>query len=232
MGEPEAMEQPIELGEGEPHPADMLVSLLNSEIRGGARRTAGAAHSAVEESLAKPPAPTPPMDPPRIEEVPPAARALAAQPTDEASQELSVLLRAIRSVRSALPFVQRLLPLLDGNVVAAITNVLAPRPQAQQAQKPVDTAPLENALAELKTQQKEMQSKVQEQTASMQRLTEQVDKIRDATERNTDEQTELIEELKAAGNKMNIIAFLGFALLAASIALNVILYLQLHHQLP
>jgi hypothetical protein len=229
MSEPQIAEQKIELSEGEPHPAEMLASLLKAESGGGARRTVASAQAIAEDSTAAPPAPPSPLEIPRIEEVPAAARALAAQPADENAEELSGLLRAIRAVRSALPLVQRLLPLLDGNVIAAITNVLAPRPQAQKA---VDTAPLETGLAELKTQQNELHSKVQEQNASLQRLAEQLDKVRDATDRNTDEQTELINELKAAGQKMNIIAFLGFALLAASIALNVILYLQIHHQLP
>ena len=43
---------------------------------------------------------------------------------------------------------------------------------------------------------------------------------------------ELVYELKAAGKRMNIVAFLAFALLAASIALNVVLYLQIHRLLP
>jgi len=231
MGEPEAIEENVELGEGEPHPVDLLVSLVNAESGAAARRTVGSAPAFAEEG-ARPAAPAlPPVEAPRIEEVPAAARALAAQPSDDDAQELSGLLRAVKAVRSALPLLQKLLPLLDGNVVTAITNVLAPRAQAPQP-KPVDTTHLENGLAEVKSQQKEMLSRIQEQSVSLQRLAEQVDKVRDATDRNTDEQTELIDELKAAGNKMNVIAFLGFALLAASIALNVILYLQIHHQLP
>jgi hypothetical protein len=232
MGEPEIAEEKIELSEGEPHPAEMLATLLKAESGGGARRTLAPAPAIVEESPATAPSPVLPVEIPRIEEVPAAARALAAQPAEENQEELSGLLRAIRSIRSALPLVQRLLPLLDGNVIAAITNILAPRPQTPQAQKAVDTAPLENGLTELKAQQKDLQSKVQEQSASLQRLAEVLDRVREAIDGNTDDQTELIEELKTAGKKMNIIAFLGFALLAASIALNVVLYLQIHHMLP
>jgi hypothetical protein len=230
MGEPEAVEQKVELNEGEPHPADMLVSLLNSES--GARRTVASAQSTADESPAALPTPAPPVETPRIEEVPPAARALAAQPSDETTQELSGLLRALRALRSAMPVVQRLLPLLDGNVLAAIANVLAPRPQAPQAQKTVDTAPLESSLADLKTQHQELRNRVQEQSASVQRIAEQLERLNEVSDRNSAELEELVEELRVAGKKMNIVAFLAFALLAASIALNVVLYLQIHHLLP
>ncbi len=235
MGEPEAIDDKIELSEGEPHPAEMLASLLKGES-GAARWPIGSAQATGEETAATQPAPSAPpparMETPRIEEVPPAARALAAQHADETAQELSGLLRTIRAFRSALPLVQRLLPLLDGNVVAAITNVLAPRPQAAPAQKPVDMAPMESSLAELKAQHQELRNRVQEQGTSMQRITDQMERVRELTDRNSDELEELVEELKAAGKKMNIVAFLAFALLAASIALNVVLYLQFHHLMP
>jgi len=234
-GEPEAAEENIELSEGEPHPADILASLLKAESGAGKRRTVGSAQSIVEEGPAPPVAPAPlPVEIPRIEEVPAAARALAAQPSGETEQELSVLLRTLRTLRSALPLLQGLLPLLDGNVLGAITNVLAPRAQAPhpQPQKPVDTTPLENGLAELKAQHQELRNRIQEQTASMQRIGEQMERLRETTDRNGDELGELIDELKTAGRKMNIVAFLAFALLAGSIALNVVLYLQIHHLLP
>lgn len=233
MGEPEVAEQSIELSEGEPHPADILASLLKAESGAGKRRTVGSSQSIAEESPTAPAAHVPlPVEIPRIEEVPAAARALAAQPSGETEQELSVLLRTLRTLRSALPLLQGLLPLLDGNVIGAITNVLAPRSQAPQPQKPVDTAPLENGLAELKAQHQELRNRIQEQTASMQRIGEQMERLRETTDRNGDELGELIDELKTAGRKMNIVAFLAFALLAGSIALNVVLYLQIHHLLP
>jgi hypothetical protein len=230
MGESQAIEEKVELGEGEPHPADLLASLVNADSISGARRTAGPPQTTSEGGPVAPPTPLG-GNPPRIEEVPAAARALAAQPTDDA-EELSGLLRAIRAFRSALPLLQKLLPLLDGNVVTAISNVLAPRPQAQPAQKPVDTAPMENSLADLKTQQQELRNRLQEQGTSLQRIGEQMERLREVTDRNSDELGDLVEELKAAGRKMNIVAFLAFALLAGSIALNVVLYLQIHHLLP
>src|SRR5580704_12996857 len=43
--------------------------------------------------------------------------------------------RAVNLVRSALPLVQRILPLLDGNIGTAVSNFLTP-PQRPQSQEP------------------------------------------------------------------------------------------------
>ena len=53
-------------------------------------------------------------------------RALHAAPAP--SDESSGLQRAMNAFRMALPIVQRLLPLLDGNIGTAVANLLLPRP--------------------------------------------------------------------------------------------------------
>jgi len=231
MSEPEPIDLKDDLdlrvgGEGELHPADLLVNLLNADS-GGARRGAVGGATAAETSQ-------PPVlpGPQRIEEVQPAARAFAAQPASTPEPDASGLVRAVQAVRSAWPLIQRLLPLLDGNVITAVTNLLTPRPAAPLPAKAVDIGPLESGIAELKAQQREMRGIVVEQDLAVKRLVEQLDLVRQATDRNTSEQQDLIDELKAAGKKLNIVAFLAFALLAASIALNVVLYLHVHRLLP
>jgi hypothetical protein len=209
--------------EGELHPAELLASLVNADAGGGRRTTA------VEGGQ------TPPAHGPRkIEEVQPGARAFAAPPAAAPESDVSILLRAAQSVRAAWPYLQRLLPLLDGNVVTAVSNLLAHKPAAPSGPppKPVDLGPVESGITELKTQQRELRSIVLDQDSLIKRLVEQLDQVREATDRNTSEQQDLIDELKTAGRKLNVVAFLAFALLAASIALNVVLYLQIHRLLP
>jgi hypothetical protein len=210
-------------GESEPHPAELLVSLVNADA-GGTRRQAPAEGS-------QPPAAHGPR---KIEEVQPGARAFAAPSAAAPESDVSVLLRAVQGVRAAWPYLQRLLPLLDGNVLTAVSNLLAHKPAAPSGPppKPVDLGPMEGGITELKTQQRELRSIVLDQDSLIKRLVEQLDQVREATDRNTSEQQDLIDELKAAGRKLNVVAFLAFALLAASIALNVVLYLQIHRLLP
>jgi len=50
--------------------------------------------------------------------------------------------------------------------------------------------------------------------------------------RNTLEQQELLGDLKSVGSKVNVFAFIALALLAASIILNVVFYLEFRHIIP
>ena len=56
---------------------------------------------------------------------PPPGRAL----TNPDPQQGSGLDRAMGILRMAIPFVQRILPLLDGNIGTAVSNILTPHPQ-------------------------------------------------------------------------------------------------------
>ena len=68
-----------------------------------------------------------------------------ALPASTASDEASGLGRALNAIRAALPVAQRLLPLLDGNVVAAVLNLLSPHHHPTPSPAPkVDLAPVEN----------------------------------------------------------------------------------------
>ena len=56
--------------------------------------------------------------------------------------------------------------------------------------------------------------------------------VREATDRNTLEQQELMEDLKAMGKKVNVIALVALGLLAVSVVLNLVLYLHIQRVLP
>jgi hypothetical protein len=133
-------------------------------------------------------------------------------------------------MRSALPFVHKLLPLLDGNFGTAVSNVLAPHPQPPPP--PVNLEPLEDGLAALQTQHRDLRNQIVEQNTSLKRVEDQLEMVREATDRNTLEQQELLEDLKTVGKKITTFAIFALALLAISIAVNVILYLHIRRVLP
>jgi hypothetical protein len=56
--------------------------------------------------------------------------------------------------------------------------------------------------------------------------------VREATDRNTLEQQELLEDLKVVGNKVNLFAMIAMGLLALSVLLNIVLYLHILRVLP
>lgn len=222
--------------EGEPHPADLLASLMRADSGLPAAKEKEPARE--KEPVREKEMPAPSAEPFDEESLSGVARALAAQPGMQqemqaiASDDPTAMQRTMAAVRNALPVLQKLLPLLDGNILGAILNMLTPHPQAQPPQKPVDFTPVENNLTELKKQYQELKGQFQVQDGAIKRLAEQLEQVRDATERNTREQEDLVDELKVSGKRMNIVAFMAFALLAASIAMNVVLYLQIHRLLP
>jgi len=131
-----------------------------------------------------------------------------------------------------MPFVHKMLPLLDGNIASALGNLLAPRPPAPPPAPVVNLEPIEDNLIALKAQQRDLRNQIAEQNSSLKRVEDQLEMVREATDRNTLEQQELMEDLKAVGGKVNFVAVIALLLLAVSIALNVLLYVHISRVLP
>jgi len=161
---------------------------------------------------------------------PPPGRALSVPPAAEpdASSGMQWL---VGFLKQAAPFVQRLLPLLDGHIATAVSNVLTSRPQAPAAPR-VDLQPIERSLSELQIQQHNLKDQLNDQNASLKRVEDQLEMVREATDRNTLEQQELIEDLKAMGGRVNLLALLFLALLVISVLLNIFLFLHIQRVLP
>jgi len=159
-----------------------------------------------------------------------------ALPGPASPDERSGLARAVGAVRAVLPVVQRLLPLLDGNVATAIAGLFAPHPHPAPPPPKVDLAPLETGLTELQSQQRNLRDQVMEQGNSLKRVEDQLALVREATDRNTLEQQELLEDLRTFGKKVRVgvivSAVIVTCLLAASLFLNVMLFLHLKNVLP
>ncbi|HVU45058.1 MAG TPA: hypothetical protein VHD85_02965 [Terracidiphilus sp.] len=156
---------------------------------------------------------------------------LGAPTGDDATDAQTGLQRAMSGLRMAWPFFQKLLPLLDRQVVTTISNFLTPHPHhAPQVQ--VNLAPIEKNLTELQLRHTELSDQVAEQNSSLKRVEDRLELVREATDRNTLEQQELMEDLKAVGKKVNVIAVVAMVLLAISIAVNVVLFLHIQRVLP
>lgn len=165
---------------------------------------------------------------------PPPGRALPHPPASESlpdGDQPSNVQRAMHALRTVVPFVQSVLPLLDGKIASAVANALTPHASGPPA-PPVDLAPIEEGMAGLQIQQRELHEQVLEQNTSLKRVEDQLEMVREATDRNTLEQQELMEDLRAVGNKVNWFALAALALLLASVILNVILYMHIEHVLP
>jgi hypothetical protein len=145
----------------------------------------------------------------------------------------SGLQRALDAVRSTLPLVQKLLPLLDGNFATAISALVVPQlghhPPAHPPQPPVNLEPVERGLAELRSGQRDLRGQVLEQVTSLKRVEDHLERVREATDRNTLEQQELVEDLRSVSNRVSTLAIVGLVLLVLSLAVNVFFLVQLQH---
>ena len=70
---------------------------------------------------------------------------------------------------------------------------------------------------------------MQEQLTSLKRVEDQLERVREATDRNTLEQQELVEDLRSVGSRVSTFAVIGLVLLAASLGLNIYFLIQLQH---
>jgi hypothetical protein len=133
-------------------------------------------------------------------------------------------------LKQAAPFVAKLLPLIDGNVTTAVGNLFSARPHAPSA--PVDLTPVHNQLTEIQLQHNDLRTTVQEQTTGLKRVEDQLELVREATDRNTLEQQEFIEDLKAVSHKVSLIAVGLSILLVLSVVVNLVLYMYIKRVLP
>jgi hypothetical protein len=142
--------------------------------------------------------------------------------------------RAVAAFRSALPLAQRLLPLLDGNIASTVSNLLAPHshPQAPPSSAKLDLEPIEDGLADLRTEHERLRNQVMEQNNSLKRVEDHLEMVREATDRNTLEQQELLEALKSFGTRVKIVAIIALVLIAAGLTMTVVLFLHIQHVLP
>lgn len=166
-------------------------------------------------------------------ELPPALPSARRSLPAPAAHRTTGFQRAVGAIRTALPFVQKLLPLLEGNVATAVSNVLAPQPHhPAPAPRPVDLSPIEKSIAELQTRQSDLREQLTEQNTSLKRVEDRLEMVREATDRNTLEQQELMTDLKSMGNRVNLVAAIAIGLLAISLLVNLALLLHIQRVLP
>ncbi len=160
---------------------------------------------------------------------------LAGPPDESPIEAPSKLERGLAGFRAALTFVQAVLPLIDPKIAGPISNFLTPRPDASPPPPPaptVDLSPIEHGLTLLETQSRELRGQVVEQNACLGRIEDQLEMVKEATNRNTLEQEELIEELRGVGKKVNFVAVAALGLLALSVAINTAVYLHMLKFIP
>jgi hypothetical protein len=134
--------------------------------------------------------------------------------------------RTTSAIRTLLPLVQKVLPLLDGNIALVAANLLAPRLQA-----PVDLRPVEAGLAKLHAELSELHNKNAEHDAAFKRIGAEIETVKEALERSALEQKELAHEVSRSRARMTFFSVVGVIVLIASLAVDVVLLLRIQQVL-
>lgn len=106
--------------------------------------------------------------------------------------------------------------------------MLAPYPQGHAP----DLTPLENALGKMHAELRELCTGVTEQGTLLKRVGDQVDLVKEAADRISLEQQEMVQDLHSLRRKVSLFAWVGLVLLVVSIGLNVVLLLRAQRVLP
>ncbi|HUX46122.1 MAG TPA: hypothetical protein VMV57_15360 [Terracidiphilus sp.] len=138
--------------------------------------------------------------------------------------------RAMGILRGVLPVVQKVLPLLEGNVPLTVANLLAPTISAPR--RPVNLEPMEHAIRKMHAEHLELQTQVTGQAAAMKLLGEQVEALKQLAVRNAEEQDKLATEVYRLRRRLTVLTWVSFALLVASLGASVTLILRAMRVIP
>jgi hypothetical protein len=117
---------------------------------------------------------------------------------------------------------QKLLPLLDGNVASVVANLLAPRLLSPQ----VDLHPIEAGVARLREDLAAIQARNAEHDASFKRVGDQLETMKEALESAALEQQEVMHQVGRVQKRVLVFSLVGLSLLAISVALDVVLFVR------
>jgi hypothetical protein len=144
--------------------------------------------------------------PPRIQEVPapsaeiispastpksqPAPRPVSTALARPIPPKPSKLERAMSVAKTVLPLVGKMLPLLEGNVVGAASNLFANRQMHE-----VDLKPLEESISRLQSDHRALAFHSNEQKRAIQRLEDDFAALQGSVQKHAADQAELIEHV-------------------------------------
>jgi hypothetical protein len=130
--------------------------------------------------------------------------------------------RTTAAIRTVVPLMQKLLPLLDGNVASVVASLLAPRLLTPH----VDLHPIEASVARLREDLAAIQAKNSEHDTSFKRIGDQLETMKEALESAAVEQKEVMLEVGRVQKRVLAFSLVGLSLLAISIALDVVLFVR------
>jgi hypothetical protein len=148
------------------------------------------------------------------EAVAPSVEETSSSPSS--GQASSRIWNLVSKVRSTLPLVAKILPLLDSGIATA----LAPVSSALAPQPTVNTKAIERSINDVQSIQRDLRTHVQNHALQLKRIEEQLVHVRDEVERNSREQQNKIEEIRSSIGTLKIIGICTILVLLVGVGLE------------
>jgi cytochrome c-type biogenesis protein CcmH/NrfG len=130
--------------------------------------------------------------------------------------------RAIGIAKTMLPIVGNLLPLLEGNVVGAASNLIANR-----GGNDIDLKPLHEAIASLQSDQRALTFHSGEQKRALRRIEEEFIALQESVQKHAADQAELAEQVVKLARRTSTFMRLVTILLVLSILVTTALVIRI-----
>ena len=171
------------------------------------------------------------LEPPAVPEMP--AIEASSSHTGEHSSSAPFHLASSKSgssrkfevLKTAFTVAQKMLPLLEGNVALTVSNLLSPGSSGAASTR--DIAAIEDRLTRLNVTNRALSDNVSEQKQAIVQISDRLDQLKEATNRNTLEQQELMEDARGLRKKFLVAGGIVIGLLVVSVALNIIVLFKL-----
>lgn len=151
----------------------------------------------------------------------PAAQTKIPARTQPRQEKASAFARAISAARVVLPVVQKMLPLLEGNIASAAANLLTP------TQRPLDLEPVKSAIGRLQADQRSLRGQLSDQRDSLISIEQELSTIREGLDRNTAELRELAVDQLNLRRRLTRLMWMVFILLTLSIVFTTLVCIRL-----
>jgi len=140
------------------------------------------------------------------------------------AQHQSRMEKTVGVLRTILPHALKLLPLLDGQVGTAVSNLIGPQSSPRQVAQTL--LPLQEGLAQLEKQHAELRIQVAGQSAALKQIDEQIEAVRSLAAKTAEEQRNLAASLDKVRRRVNGVVIVAVLLLAVLVTVNVVVFVH------
>lgn len=149
---------------------------------------------------------------------------------EESKGQAPSIWRSLMHLRLLLPYVGKILPLLEGNfsaLAAAPAPAALAKPDLTEFHQSLEH--VNRGFLDLQAGNRDIRTHVQEQSVQLKRIDDQLIRLRESTERNTMEHQELVEDLRSASKMVRGLSTVMIVLMIVVTAMVAFMLVRWHH---